>query len=93
MANTPADAVLILGDLFEVWVGDDAVTDTPFLQSCAAVLQSAGQRLYLGVMHGNRDFLLGPAFAQAASLTLLADPTLLVFGVIQPLVLPLHTNA
>ena len=39
MANTPADAVLILGDLFEVWVGDDATETDPFLQSCAQVLR------------------------------------------------------
>ena len=59
MDHTPADAVLILGDLFEVWVGDDAVAQSPFLQSCAEVLKNAGQRRYLGLMHGNRDFLIG----------------------------------
>lgn len=80
MADTPADAVLILGDLFEVWVGDDAVADNPFLQSCAAVLNGAGQRLYLGVMHGNRDFLLGESFVHSCHAHLLPDPTLLRFG-------------
>jgi len=81
MARTPADAVLILGDLFEVWVGDDAVAQNPFLQSCAAVLKSAGQRLYLGLMHGNRDFLMGESFVQDCHAHFLTDPTALHFGV------------
>ena len=80
MATTTADAVLILGDLFEVWVGDDAVNDSPFLQSCAQVLNGAAQRLYLGVMHGNRDFLIGESFIQACRAHFLADPTVLRFG-------------
>ncbi len=80
MDQTPADAVLILGDLFEVWVGDDAVAESPFLQSCATVLHSAGQRLYLGLMHGNRDFLIGESFVQDCHAHLLADPTALFFG-------------
>ena len=80
MANTPADAVLILGDLFEVWVGDDAVAGHPFLQACTDVLRSAGQRLYLGLMHGNRDFLIGESFVRDCQAHLLPDPTLLQFG-------------
>lgn len=80
MATTPADAVLILGDLFEVWVGDDAVEHSPFLQSCAQVLRGAGQRLYLGLMHGNRDFLLGETFVQACQGHALSDPTVLRWG-------------
>jgi UDP-2,3-diacylglucosamine hydrolase len=80
MSHTPADAVLILGDLFEVWVGDDAVAQSPFLQSCAKVLKSTGQRLYLGLMHGNRDFLIGESFVQDCHAHLLSDPTLLRFG-------------
>ena len=80
MASTPADAVLILGDLFEVWVGDDAVPQSPFLQSCAKVLRSAGQRLYLGLMHGNRDFLIGKDFVHDCHAHLMDDPTVLRFG-------------
>jgi len=80
MHHTCADAVLILGDLFEVWVGDDAVAQSPFLQSCAQALESAGRRLYLGVMHGNRDFLMGETFVQNCHAHFLADPTLLRFG-------------
>ncbi len=77
MANTPADAVLILGDLFEVWVGDDAAESDPFLQSCAQVLRQTAQRLHLAFMPGNRDFLVGPAFLRACGVQALADPTVL----------------
>jgi len=80
MAETTADAVLILGDLFEVWVGDDEVPASPFLQSCAQVLRGAGERLYLGLMHGNRDFLMGPAFVHSCHAHGLQDPTLLTLG-------------
>jgi UDP-2,3-diacylglucosamine hydrolase len=75
--------VFILGDLFEVWVGDDAVTPDPaacFEARCAQVLHAASQRLALFFLHGNRDFLLGPAFAQACGMTLLDDPTPLDFA-------------
>ena len=43
-------------------------------------LLAAAQQRSLFLLHGNRDFLLGPAFAHAAGLSLLADPTVLVFG-------------
>lgn len=84
MAHTPADAVFILGDLFEVWVGDDIChsPNTPegvFAQQCLTVLQAAAQRLALFVMHGNRDFLLGDDFARQSGCTLLADPCVLNF--------------
>jgi UDP-2,3-diacylglucosamine hydrolase len=80
MTQTPADAVLILGDLFEVWVGDDAVPSSPFLQSCTQVLQGAGERLHLGIMHGNRDFLMGTTFLNSCHAHFLPDPTLLTLG-------------
>ena len=83
LQTTRADAVFILGDLFEVWVGDDAVTPDPaacFEARCAQVLHAASQRLALFFLHGNRDFLLGPAFAQACGMTLLDDPTPLDFA-------------
>jgi len=77
--TTPADALFILGDLFEVWVGDDAAASEGFEQTAAQWLHAAAQRLTIHVLHGNRDFLLGPAFAEAAGLRLIADPTVLVF--------------
>lgn len=82
---TRADAVFMLGDLFEVWVGDDvlapqAAAGHTFEQACAAVLRDTAQQRPLFFMHGNRDFLLGRAFAQATGVTLLRDPTALAFG-------------
>ena len=69
-----AQALYILGDFFEVWIGDDAMT--PFQRSiCAALraLSDSGTQVFL--MHGNRDFLLGKAFCKAAGATLLKDPS------------------
>ena len=87
LQKTPADAVFILGDLFEVWVGDDAVSagfqphpESGFENRCAAVLAQAGSRLALFFMHGNRDFLIGPAFMDACHARLLDDPTVLNFA-------------
>lgn len=80
MAETTADAVFILGDLFEVWVGDDAVTASGFASDCAAVLQAAATRSPVFFMHGNRDFLVGDAFLQSCQLRALEDPTALGFG-------------
>ncbi len=88
MQATRADAVFILGDLFEVWVGDDAfdlhLPDSTgcavFESQCAQVLRSATDRLDVFFMHGNRDFLLGSAFAENCGMTLLDDPTILDFG-------------
>jgi UDP-2,3-diacylglucosamine hydrolase len=80
MASTPADAVLILGDLFEVWVGDDAAETDPFLQSCAQVLRQTAQRLHVAFMPGNRDFLVGPAFLSDCGVHALNDPCLLLWG-------------
>lgn len=80
MASTPADAVLILGDLFEVWVGDDAAETDPFLQSCALVLRQTAQRLHVAFMPGNRDFLVGQTFLSDCGVHPLSDPCLLQWG-------------
>lgn len=84
LLSTPANALFILGDLFEVWVGDDVLSSASpadsFEADCCRALQAAAQQRSVFLMHGNRDFLLGPVFAHTAGLTLLADPTLLVFG-------------
>jgi UDP-2,3-diacylglucosamine hydrolase len=82
MANTTADAVFILGDLFDVWVGDDVLDgdSAGFDAACAQVLQETGGRLPLFFMHGNRDFLAGPALMARCRSTLLQDPTVLNFG-------------
>jgi len=74
-----AEALYILGDFFEVWIGDDAIT--PFQQSIADALRALserGTRIYL--MHGNRDFMLGKGFCRAAGCTLLGDPSVVELG-------------
>lgn len=76
LRETPADAVLILGDLFEAWVGDDMRAEA-FEAECTAFLAEAGQRLHLGLMVGNRDFLLGQDMIAACHAHALADPTVL----------------
>jgi UDP-2,3-diacylglucosamine hydrolase len=78
MQTTPADAIFILGDLFEVWIGDDAAELPGFEAQCADVLRQAGARRPIFFMHGNRDFLVGSAFAARCGLTLMDDPTVLV---------------
>ncbi len=72
-----ADALYILGDLFEAWAGDDDLED-PVHQRVLSALQklsSGGTRLY--VMRGNRDLLMGPEFERASGAILLPDPTLI----------------
>ena len=85
MQSTPADAVLILGDLFEVWVGDDALSadlaspSPSFEAQCAQVLCQAAGRLAVFFMHGNRDFLIRQSLLDQCRTSLLADPSVLVF--------------
>ena len=70
-----ADALTILGDLFEYWIGDDDLGD-PFNAVIAGFLKrlaASGTRVLL--MHGNRDFLVGEAFCRATGATLLEDPS------------------
>ncbi|HEX4511650.1 MAG TPA: UDP-2,3-diacylglucosamine diphosphatase, partial [Burkholderiaceae bacterium] len=74
LRNTPADVVFILGDLFEIWVGDD-MGDLEFEASCLAVLARSAVARPTWVQHGNRDFLLGDRFARATGVQLLPDPT------------------
>ena len=80
LQSTPADAVFILGDLFELWVGDDMAVQ-PFERHCVDVLQTASRRLMLAFMVGNRDFLVGPQLLAQAGMVGLPDPSLLqAFG-------------
>ncbi|WP_323844008.1 UDP-2,3-diacylglucosamine diphosphatase [Microbulbifer magnicolonia] len=69
-----AEALYILGDFFEVWIGDD--DDAPLAAEVARELSrysGSGAELYL--MHGNRDFLLGQDFAHRTGAVLLQDPS------------------
>lgn len=75
--DTPADAVFLLGDIFEVWIGDDARLEEGFEAACLALLREAAGIRPLFFMAGNRDFLLGDAMARDAGLRLLPDPLVL----------------
>ena len=86
MRTTQSQAVLILGDLFEVWVGDDAVASDPFLQACAETLRQTAQRLTVGFMPGNRDFLVGQDFLSYCGVQILSDPTVLEWGDLRVLI-------
>ena len=71
---TTADALYILGDLFEVWVGDD--DDQPLVAKVAdALRQLADAGVACFFAHGNRDFMLGDDYAERAGLTLLPEWT------------------
>ncbi|HEX4025273.1 MAG TPA: UDP-2,3-diacylglucosamine diphosphatase [Steroidobacteraceae bacterium] len=70
-----AEALYILGDLFETWVGDD--DDEPYRDRiCAALARLTGHGIPCYVMHGNRDFLLGHGFEARSGARLLADPVI-----------------
>lgn len=78
IAGTRADALFILGDLFEVWIGDDVLDEQGSFESeCARLLHAASVHRPVYFLHGNRDFLLGTRAAQACGMTLLSDPTVL----------------
>ena len=83
-----AAALYILGDLFEFWIGDDALSPTAqHVADALGRLASSGVDCYF--MHGNRDFLVGEEYAKQAGLKLLPEehvadlygtPTLLMHG-------------
>jgi UDP-2,3-diacylglucosamine hydrolase len=67
-----ADALFVLGDLFEAWVGDDALSQ-PFAQAVAAAFHRTSLLRPQFFQHGNRDFLLGSSMAHACGFQLLGD--------------------
>ena len=74
-----ASALYILGDLFEAWIGDDdpgAVGDTVALALSALAVRGVP----CSFIHGNRDFLLGQAYAARAGMRLLPDPSVIMLG-------------
>ena len=77
LQTTPAQAIYVLGDLFEVWVGDDARHEG-FEARSLALLASVSKTRHLAFMVGNRDFLVGEDFLRDSGMQLLADPCLLV---------------
>ena len=75
-----AEQLFILGDLFEAWPGDDCLDDAqnPLAGVVADALRELTDRgVAVSLMHGNRDFLLGHAFAQRSGVRLLPDPHVL----------------
>ena len=74
-----AEALYILGDFFEYYIGDD--DQNPFIQSIIDALKQftqTGFPVYL--MHGNRDFLIGKTFAKMAGVTLISDPAFITIN-------------
>jgi len=74
-----ADAVYILGDLFEFWIGDDD-PDSEYGRVTAALAKLTATGVRCHIMHGNRDFMLGRAFFKASGTIFLHDPTLIYVG-------------
>ena len=75
-----AEQLFILGDLFDVWPGDDCLDEAPggFSRTIAEALRAlTDSGVKLSVMHGNRDFLLGDKFARRSGAKLVSDPYLL----------------
>ena len=68
-----ADALYILGDLFEAWIGDD--DPSPYYAGMKqAIRDLADSGVPVFFMHGNRDFMIGERFAKESGVTLLQDP-------------------
>lgn len=82
-----AEALYILGDLFEYWAGDDDLDDPFNAGVCAGLRGLADAGVPIFFMAGNRDFLAGEAFACAAGLTLLPEPAVVELGGIATLLM------
>ena len=74
MAQTSAQAVFILGDLFDAWVGDDAAS-LPFEAQCCEVLRQTARTKPVFFLAGNRDFLLSAQFLATLGVHSLSEPT------------------
>ena len=70
-------ALYVLGDLFEYWAGDDDADDPLNRSVSSAFARLAGNGTALYFMHGNRDLLVGEAFARRSGAQLLQDPALI----------------
>lgn len=73
-----ASALYILGDFFEVWIGDDDTT--PFNRDIASELRRVSDKIPVYFQHGNRDFLLGSQYAEQCGMKLLKESEILEFG-------------
>lgn len=83
-AGRAAQALYILGDLFEVWIGDD--DDDPYNAAIVAAIRDYSESVPTFFMRGNRDFLVGDKFASRTGVTVLEDPVVVsLYG--QPVLL------
>jgi len=86
-----ASALYVLGDLFEYWIGDDELSapdGDPLANQVAGAFRTLTRRgIPVYLMHGNRDFLLGPAFVEACGARRLADPTVSDVGGVDSLLM------
>jgi UDP-2,3-diacylglucosamine hydrolase len=78
-ARHDADALILCGDIFDAWIGDDHAFKQPpaWLAQAIGQLRATAQAIPLWLAHGNRDFLMGPRLAQALGARLLTAPTCL----------------
>lgn len=80
-----AQALYILGDFFEYWIGDDDLAE-PFNAIVAGLLKDLSEKgVRVRLMHGNRDFLIGERFCAATGAQLLDDPTVHAIGNVETL--------
>jgi UDP-2,3-diacylglucosamine hydrolase len=83
----PADALYILGDFFEYWIGDDDLAE-PFNAVVAGLLGELSKKgVRISLMHGNRDFLIGERFCAATGAELLEDPIVREVGGVKTLLM------
>lgn len=80
-AGAHAGALFLLGDIFDVWIGDDWINDPPhWLAQAIAQLERTAQRVPLYLGHGNRDFLMGKRLAAHLGAHLLDEQCILQTG-------------
>jgi UDP-2,3-diacylglucosamine hydrolase len=72
-----AQALYILGDLFEYWAGDDAIKTGAMQASIHAIHSLVLRGIPIYLMHGNRDFLIAEGFAKATGIKILPDPSIM----------------
>ena len=73
--STQVDEIYILGDLVEMWIGDD--DNSPIALALTELLTTISKRCPVFLMHGNRDFLFASEFANRTGVTLISDPSTL----------------
>lgn len=90
-ASDKNEEVFILGDLVDVWIGDD--DDSSFAKAMIDDLRASTKRIPVYVMHGNRDFLYREEFANLTGVTLLTDPFVLDCEDLRERILLAHGDA